>query len=330
MERLNGEDLNNDHGFLQAKPFAKKKIIKGANGQNQVIYVDARTGKQVNPKGYTVIESDNTVDTTNIQPTQTQSNVEQPQTTTNTDIVLNDGNGHRPDDSKGNVSDAAKDSGYINKPGWAGFAGMVPGPIGLVGKLGNVGINAHNNDLVNNERDALGLSKQGFVSNVKNTLTDGQGLIGNIKTTRPNGTDEVTPVSFEGTDPNGRTALTPNEARMRQQLNPETFTEATQQETKRSIGQFNSDFPEQRSVMAKMADAASGFFSNIFGGNPTQNGGGTYSGDVSSFPSRPTPPTNNSGSPDDRDKNINESGSPDDRDGNTPGKYGGYDHPGLF
>lgn len=312
--------LNQDQGFV-SKPYARKKVIRKADGTTQVVYEDVRTGKVVNPQGYTVIQSDNNISTVTA-PTQGQtlakpSNQDNQDKTATEEILASHGK-----DSVSADTTSQAGASYYNKPGWMGFTSMLPGPIGAVAKLGNLGVNASNTSAVNDQREALGFAPNSTAKNIGSSLFDQNGYIGDLSTTKTDGTVSTAPVSFEATDKNQRTAYTPDEARMHEQL--AGSKPATDPEVQGAIGTFNNKFPEQKpsGFLSGLTTAAKGLFGGIFGSsNPTPTtGSGIYTGgqtpsvDSHGFPSKPDAPTNGIGSPDDRDHTTN----------------GGYDHPGLF
>lgn len=322
MDTINESEksrMNQDQGFVK-KPFALKKLVRAPDGTLRVVYVDARTGKEVNPEGYTVIQSDNTIDTTQVK---TTPNVAAKTTETKTDESLakeiNTDWKHTGENDKPNLNDSSTSRnayGYYNKPGWMGFASFVPGPIGLVGKLGNLGINASNTEAVNNQREALGFTPNSTAKNILSTVFDQQGYIGELSVPNSTGIPSVAPVSFEATDSNQRTAYTPEEARLREQL--ANAQEATKAQQQAAIETFNQQFPEQQSFMSRLASSTKGLFSNLFGGKTNTVSGGTNGGSsgysTSHFPDRPNVTNSDNNSPDDRDSTNN----------------GGYSSPGLF
>lgn len=310
-------DLNLDHGFV-SKPYARRKVIKNPDGSIQVIYEDVRTGKQVNPKGYTVIQSDNAIDSTNVQATQGESLAKKPEDANNKSLSQEIIRDHGPDSITPDTKSQAGES-YYNKPGWMGYTSMIPGPIGLAAKLGNMGVNANNTAAVNDQRATLGFAPNPTSKNIGSTLFDQQGYIGDISTPKANGTVSTAPVSFEATDKNQRTAYTPEEARLHEIM--AASKPATEQEQQAAIGSFNNQFPEaNKSFFGGLVASAKDFTNNIFGSNPTPvTGSGVYTGSTNTsntggFPPAPTSTNSANNSPDDRDANNN----------------GGYSHPGLF
>jgi len=319
-------DLNMDQGFVR-KPYARKKVIRRPDGTLQVVFEDVRTGKQVNPQGYTVLQSDNNTAQTNPQPIQGQSlanpNLQQAQKqdpTAAQEIIKHTGELAQPD------TESPAGSNYFNKPGWMGWTSMIPGPLGFVGKMANLGANVNNLQAINEQRATLGFAENPASKQIGQALFDQNGYIGDVTTTRADGTKETAPVSFEATDKNQRTAYTPEEARLHEQLS--NTAPATQAEQQAAIGSFNNQFPEQnKSFFGGLVQSAKGLFGNIFGSPPTPTtGSGVYTGgqsqglDSNGFPSQPDKP----------DVSYSSDNSPDDRDSHDKTTNGGYDHPGLF
>lgn len=282
-------DLNSDQGFVK-KPFAIRKLVQDANGNLQVVYVDARTGNPVNnPKGYTVIEADNTVDTTRAKTTGNVATPEDKPATT-TEMVQGTFHGRSDSPALSAVTDDKKSMfgdqyGYTNKPGWMGFTSMLPGPLGTLGKFANIAINAENTQAVNDQREALGFSENSTAKNIASAVSDQKGYIGEATVTSATGTKTTAPVGFEASDKYDRTTYTPEEARRRQVIN-DNLEEATEAEKQQAIRDFQEQNPSN-SVFGSIANAAKDFFGNIFGtasappGTPDANG----------FPAAPTAPS---------------------------------------
>jgi len=282
-------DLNQDLGFVKKK-FALKKLVRDINGKTKIVFVDADTNKQINdPKGYTVIESDNVPQ--DVQKTETGADItKETNKASVTDQVLDVNRGN---DRNTNIQAALKtsDSSYINKPAALGFAGFLPGPLGLIGTAANVGINANNTVQVNKQKEALGFMKPTGLQNLGGVLMDKKGYIGDQAVTDGVGKTRSTPVSFEATDPVGRGTLTPNEARMRNELDP-TAREATVAEKQNAQNAYKQAHPQ--GFLSNLQTAAKSLFSSLFGvQNQQQTAKGQFDGvDKNSFPDAPTAPKN--------------------------------------
>ena len=107
--------------------------------------------------------------------------------------------------------DATNNFGYINKPAWAGLLGALPGPLGTVGKLGNMAVNASNTMATNTARGMLGLPEKDSVRDtIGGVMKDNKGKVADVEI---GGEDYA--VGLEAESPSGRTTLTPDEARVR-------------------------------------------------------------------------------------------------------------------
>lgn len=270
-------------GFV-AKPYAIRKLVTGEDGITKVVYVNAKTGQVVeNPTGYNIVEAKNTSSDLNVGQV-TQDTAKHGHKPSLTDVAVGkaDPVGNKTEtaikNSLSNTSNPTQSTnnnnyGYINKPAIAGFAGMLPGPLGTIGTLGNMGINTRNVMAENRQRENLGFTNRNPLQTGLGVLRDNHGYIGDASYTNGFGEQRVTPVSFEGVAPDGRTALTPDEARMRQQLNP-TFQEATTKQVQTARKDFNDEGYQHPGFLSRIADAGKGFFSNIFGSpEPKSNGG---------------------------------------------------------
>lgn len=232
-----------------AKRVAVREMVTGEDGTIKVIYVDPNTGQQIdNPTGYNIIEARNVSDTrfSHHDPKTREDNTPKP---TVTQQVM-DPTGHS---GNSNISAALTPSrneeqrraefgkDYYNKPGLMGLAGFLPGIMGTIGTAANLGINANNNAAVNNQRENLGFAPKSALQNVGGIISDKHGYIGD-QSYNGEGNERVTPVSFEAEDKYGRTTLTPDEARMREQLNPSAYDEATQAESENAVKSYEQQY----------------------------------------------------------------------------------------
>lgn len=105
----------------------------------------------------------------------------------------------------------SNDFGYIDKPGLLGMAGKLPGVLGVAGKFANAVVNAENVKAVDKARSVLGLEPTSTLGQMKGLVSDNKGVVS--ESTNIGGTDYG--IQMGGVMPDGRTALTPNEARTR-------------------------------------------------------------------------------------------------------------------
>lgn len=290
MDTSNIPDLNQDLGFVKKK-FALKKLVRDSNGKMKIVFLDADTNKPIdNPKGYTVIESDNVPQ--DVQKTETGADItKEDKKSTVTEQVLDVNKGG---ERSANIQSALKptNTSYINKPAALGFAGLLPGPLGLIGTAANVGINTSNTHEVNKQKEVLGFKKPTAVQNLGSTLIDKKGYIGDQAVTDGVGKIRSTPVSFEATDTVGRTTLTPNEARMRKEIDP-TAQEATVAQKQNAVDAYKTAHPQ--GFLSNLQNAAKSVFSSLFGvqAQKTAATKGQFDGvDKNSFPDAPTKPKN--------------------------------------
>jgi hypothetical protein len=290
-------ELNNDHGFVKKK-YVTKKLVPGPDGRPQLVFVDTTSNQVVqNPKGYTVIESSNVVDPA--QQSQSQGfkpqQAEDPKSQMTNEVrgipETHDSANIAAAKQTGQKSPQGEDYGYTNKPPGAGLLGFLPQPFGLIATAGNLGINAKNNQAINEQRDVLGFSENPMGKQVGNTVLGNDGYIGDQSVVDGMGKTRTTPVGFESTDPAGRTTLTPNEARMRETLNPEQYSEASQASIDNARTKFAAENP---SWGTSLANAAKSAFGNMFGSSPASMEGkpGAGSGNSNGFPDAPSKPTN--------------------------------------
>lgn len=246
------------------KGFAVPVLRRKRDGQNTVVFADVDTGEIVDPKDYEILDQYSAhLKELGLLPADmdpaTETSPEAAKTETKGNSLKTDygGRGDYYSSRTTNTErEMANNYGYIDKPKLLGFAGALPGPLGLVGKVANAGVNLNNKVAVDKAREVLGLSKSGGF--IRGALSDNEGYIGDVSY---NGV--TSPVGFEATDALGRTTLTPNEARMRQQLS-QNFREAQPVEKAQSIAQFNTENPE--AVPSKFKELAGTVAKGAIGG----------------------------------------------------------------
>jgi hypothetical protein len=226
------------------QPTASRKVVRGPDGAPRVIYVDGTTGAEVtNLSGYQVVEQSNISDLTSLglsptedkkEPTVAQQTIQgvKPQ-------VLGEGD-HAPSDGKSLSSSGrtqANNFGYVNKPTGAGLANFVPGPVGMVSKAVNTGINMNNVGAVNSARGMMGLDDVGFGGTVKGALKDNKGKVADV-----NINGGIYSVGLEALDAQGKTTMTPQEANARARANNVSVVEATEEEAAAAQARFEQDY----------------------------------------------------------------------------------------
>ena len=263
-------------------PLARKQLVRNADGTVTLRYVDNDTGLQLQSlDGYNLVEANNymSLDDLNLNPLseekeQTVANeVKKPPIPDNQRVGGDSDSASQPMGNAGGFAGPTNNFGYMNKPGWAGLAGAIPGPIGFMGKAANVAINASNTSAMNKARDLMGLPKQSFAESFKSTIKDQHGQIGDVKLETPQGVAQY-PVGFEAQDKFGRTNMTPQEAALRGRANQSPLSLATRTDVKSAVEDFKKENPEERQgLFSQFTSAASNFIDNLFGRDDTSRSG---------------------------------------------------------
>lgn len=255
------------NGFMDLSAVASQvapKMVRNANGQMQVIYIDPKTGQQVNNLsghqvtsvapdleqwGLDLSNHQPYTDDTNLIPnvnfsgaqyappdTPEQKPIENPQQ--ELAPLANPAKGERPDSPSSSVGDSRSQGnnfGYFDKPGWMGALGALPGGLGLAGKGVNAVANMNNVSAVNAARDAMDVKELSDREAFGGAVKDRQGFVGNVDITNAAGATNPYSVGLEAETPSGKTTLTPDEARARAQANPANISlSADQKENKKS------------------------------------------------------------------------------------------------
>lgn len=210
---------------------AMQKLIRGEDGRMKSVYVDVSTGQVINNlTGYNIISAEG--DYWSAEP----ATPEEAEEAANSGQLGNGAwfdwdspdwskDGHDPQKPSGwQASDtkqaqkaysraSADNHGYINKPGIAKYANLVPGPIGTAARVGNLAVNASNLGAVNEGRAEIGLDPLKGKEALRTVLKDQHGQVANVKIN-----DNDYAVGYEALSPDGRTNLTPDEARKRAAL----------------------------------------------------------------------------------------------------------------
>lgn len=230
--------------------FAIRKIVKSPNGLPITIYIDAQTGERLTDlNGYELINPDNTggidINTTAIQDTIKEDDLDGERESVAKKII--DGTLFENTDNGGDVDglglankeestatnrNPANNFGYRETPRAVRIASALPGGLGMLSKAGRVGYGINNMEAVGKARDSIGLTDNN--SEKKNTIASMLGsVVGLSDASRVAnvriGEKDYT-VDFDAQDKEGRTTLTPNEARTRGLLNPDGIRELSKEE----------------------------------------------------------------------------------------------------
>ena len=280
--------MASDEDTKKKKGYATPVLYRKPDGRNGVYYVNPETGERVNPEEYEIIDQ-YTAHLIELGLEPDPREIKKDKKKDEEDGEENEDTGPKWGDhgerhnmpTSSAAREASNNYGYMKKPGFLNMLGMIPDPKAqLLSKAIGLGINVNNNQAVNTARDMLGLENKtgfgGFVDNFK----DNKGYIGDVSY---NGV--TSPVGFEAEDKLGRTTLTANEARMRQQLS-QNFREAEDVEKAQSIGQFQAENPTSVSKGLGKAIAgtvAKGAIQGALGGNILGGVIGALAGSVKSY-----------------------------------------------
>jgi hypothetical protein len=288
------------------------------DGSLGTVQFDTSTGKQVSaPQGGAQVQqndaytsdleelglapADTTVDTAPPKPTVAQEIKDKPkEIATGGDRAGEAGHGSPGQAGLANFDRSATNNyGYMNKPAGLGFAGALPGALGLAGKAVNAGIHANNTAATNTAREAMGLEKVSMGKALGNLVADQKGQVANVEI----GKNQYS-VGLEAVDRKGRTTMLPDEANKRAMSNATNIVESTPEQKATADAAFTK---EHGGFFARAKQEVSDIFSSIFGREDDEvttqteaalNAGGLQaardarpSGDTSKFPDKPSAPS---------------------------------------
>lgn len=296
----------------QGGKFAIRKLQRTPEGNMKVIFIDPSTGEIVsNLNGYQIIDGENqtSLEDLGLDPNKTKDPDKDLETTS--DVVKetianhegtkdNGGGSDREDPSSARSTnrDESNNYGYIDKP--TGF-GLAAGLFGMPGQLVDKGINFNNAIATNEAREAMGLASNGLFGFAKDTMMGSKGgYVADVNI----GKNQYA-VGLEALDPNGRTTLTPNEARNRGLVTGQPLTQASKSQVKDSVKSFKDEYKTSPGntiaggLAGNISDLVSGvgnFFSDLLGGvtnafNPNDT---PQAQGLSDFPDAPQSASDNS------------------------------------
>lgn len=268
MEELSGFEAIQP--TLPKPPYARRKIIRGADGTPQVVLVDQQ-GNQINDmSAYGIVDSGNYYNPGPQAPTGADNNSNAPVRTggiasTVIDQTIRQSGGDAAGDSNTPGSGSfgrteANNFGYVNKPTGMGFASALPGPFGLAGRAVNTGINANNAAAVNSARTSLGLPGIGVGGAIKSTLKDNKGQVADVSI---GGSNYATPVGFEALSPEGMTNMTPAEAAARARATG-SISLSTPEAVAARDQAFEAEFSKP-GLFERVGNVATSFLDSVFG-----------------------------------------------------------------
>jgi hypothetical protein len=140
--------------------------------------------------------------------------------------------------------------GYKEVPATLKAAGFMPGVIGLAAKGAGMAMNANNVSATNSARKTLGLKENGWTS-AKGVISDNKGLVANMQM----GKNGSVPVSLgAAVTKDGRTTMTPDEARRRMAATP-GYEESTKKEVKASVKEVKETYGQRGGIFGWALDA---------------------------------------------------------------------------
>lgn len=200
---------------------AVPQLVTGDDGLPHTVYIDTQSGQVINNlAGYQVVTaSGSTVQVPATQSVPTDTAGTPPAQTTNIygthdssgGGALNAVSGSPSGSGNRGSTNPMNNFGYIDKPGWVGAAGMLPGAAGIIGKAVNLGINAQDQNAVNTARSMVGLPAESTGQQLGGLISNNKGQVSNDAII--NGKDYS--VGFNALSPTGNTNLTPTEAAKR-------------------------------------------------------------------------------------------------------------------
>jgi hypothetical protein len=286
-----------------ADKYAHRKLVRNPNtGKVDVVFADADTGEIItNTDGYEILQSNGfmNLEDLGIDPVQTPS--DEPTVSQNivTQNVVNEPRGEAAysiGGESGYSRNPSNNFGYFDRPSFMTAASFMPGTLGLAAKAANLGISMNQEAAANAARRSAGIEDTRSVGGrFVDTVRGNDGYIADIQYTDGQNRQRTTPVSFKAEDPVGRTALTPNEARMRTMLN--SAETAPQPDIKQVRSAFQSTNPDtltsSQGILSRafsgLRSATANVMNSILGTDNTN-----YIG-VNSFPARPAAPTGSGG-----------------------------------
>lgn len=246
---------------------ARRSLKRLPDGTMGVVFIDSATGAELpNTQGYNIQDANNYLDLNTLglnplqddpnKPTAAQQIVKQPREpheSTKQDT---------PSESKPRT--VANNFGYVDKPGLISAAGALPGPIGLAGKAVNLGINANNLQAAQSARGMMGVPEISGFEKAKSYVKDNQGQVADVKI----GDNKTYSVGFEALTPDGRTNLTPNEARSRGLAMGIEL--ASKPDIAANKEQFKKEGNKPTSMFSKAIESTRSFFDNLFSSSNTE------------------------------------------------------------
>lgn len=293
--------------MAQQKKFAIQILVRSPDGTMRPVYVDARTGEHISDvAGYHIVSSGSegwsvsAPEGKDKKETTSQKIIED---VTQEDRGSTDRGGGQNDSTSPNIfpDESNTSSTYVDKNPFMRAAGFLPGPMGMVGKAINLGVNLNNMGAVANAQRELGIEPQrGFLGNVKSFFKGPGPEVGEFTTPR----GHTLGVSFNPQPPGPDFSVHPDTARS---IMSRPATETTFADTLGYTPGSGLGVPEN---LPSTSRGEQGFLSRITGieegaiGRGLKNMAGDFvdrmfnrntSYDTNYFPAAPQPPQNSGG-----------------------------------
>lgn len=245
-------------------PLARRKVVRGPDGTPSVVFIDNNTGQELpSLSGYTVVEGSNymDLDTLGLNPTAT----EPPKETEAQKIVkkVSSRGDDEPDiagqGGTGVARNPSNNFGYINKPAWSSAPNALPGPLGLASRAANAAVNYNNATAIDSARGMMGVPELGFGGTAKQTFKDQKGQVADVQLN-----NNTYSVGLEAMTPDGRTNLTPDEARKRG-LALGGITLSTDEQSKANRAKYYDEQGKPAGIFGRISSSIGSFIDNMFG-----------------------------------------------------------------
>lgn len=257
-------------GSNSPSKYAIRKLVRGEDGLMKIIYVDAKTGEQLNSlEGYVVYSAHEAQQqgigvTSPDDLAKDNSDGQNNETTAKKikrDVASDEGSDQervsgRNGGGLGGFLDRSPGNnyGYIDAPNWLSLAGFAP-VVGPYVKMADRAIGVNNTVAANKARETIGLNPLGGIRSLGNILGFRD------ESTAANVEIGETPysVGFEALNAKGQTTLTPNEARQRALVTGRPLTEMTPAQSR--VWEKDFEYPKN-SLLGGVAKTIGSFFNS--------------------------------------------------------------------
>lgn len=255
---------------------AVKVISENRLGKQEVTYLDATTGSEINNiKDYNVVDANEYLRDIEEFNTQLSSSTSsgggfaQAPSSSGGGVVgqlgprgykyIETGNNKAEQWSPNtkNIPNASNNFRYVDKPtGALSVLSRMPGQIGMAAKAVGAMMGVQNTHATGKAREYLGLEPNYLGNGLKNVLGDPNGFIGDVDIG-----GKTYAVGLGAQDPKGRTTLTPNEARTRAMTMGVGIRDASKDEKKAAQQNFKANKEVSPEAVREEADLGKNVFS---------------------------------------------------------------------